>query len=94
MATHYNQSSNPRAEKMGDVLDALSHALSAGAPKRPERVENCSSSWGSLFLSKCWDNLISQEVDELFFGGVGDSKSSRNLAQSFNTPRTLLGKMW
>lgn len=53
MATDYTQSSNQQAEKMGDVLDALSHALSAGAPKRPERVVNCSSSWGSLLLSKC-----------------------------------------
>ena len=36
MATNYTSSSNPRAEKMGDVLDALSSGIAKTAANEPK----------------------------------------------------------
>ncbi|MDH4482143.1 MAG: hypothetical protein QE279_05475 [Rhodoferax sp.] len=36
MATSYTSSSNPRTEKMGDVLDALSSGIAKTAAKEPK----------------------------------------------------------
>ena len=39
MATNYTSSSNPRTEKMGDVLDALSSGIAKTAAREPARVK-------------------------------------------------------
>ena len=39
MATNNTSSSNPRAEKMGDVLDALSSGISKTAANEPNKFE-------------------------------------------------------
>ena len=50
MVTNNISSSNPQAEKMGDVLDAMSSGIdkTAASETEPERVVNCSNDLESV----------------------------------------------